>query len=188
MTEQRHAGLGIHAAAATGDVDHEQLKRRQIVRRLKIVSVAVLILLGLGAARTVLSRAANAKALDAGVAEHTAIYVKTTLPKSDGAARTVSLPGTLQGAVQAPIAARAAGYVKSWSKDIGSRVEKGDVLAVIEAPELDQQVSQAVAAREQMASTLSLAESTVARWEALRKKDVVSQQDLDERRTSTSAT
>jgi RND family efflux transporter MFP subunit len=95
----------------------------------------------------------------------------------------VSLPGTLQGAVQAPIAARAAGYVKSWSKDIGSRVEKGDVLAEIEAPELDQQVSQAVAARDQMASTLALADSTAARWEALRKKDVVSQQDLDERRS-----
>jgi RND family efflux transporter MFP subunit len=185
MTEQRHAGLGIHAAAPdAGDEHHDQLKRRQIARRLKIISIAVLVLLGLGAARTVLSRAANSKALDEGVAAHTAIYVKTALPKSGGTGRTVSLPGTLQGAVQAPIAARAAGYVKSWSKDIGSRVEKGDVLAVIEAPELDQQVSQAVAAREQTASTLTLAESTVARWEALRKKDVVSQQDLDERRST----
>jgi RND family efflux transporter MFP subunit len=96
----------------------------------------------------------------------------------------VALPGTLQGAVQAPIAARAAGYVKRWNKDIGSRVEKGDVLAELEAPELDQQVSQAQAARDQTASTVALAESTVARWEALRKKDVVSQQDLDERRAA----
>jgi RND family efflux transporter MFP subunit len=185
MTEQRHAALGIHAAAPDhGDAQHEQLKRREISRRLKIVSLAVLVLLGIGAARTVLVRSANARSLDAGVAEHTAIYVKTALPLSGGPGRTVALPGTLQGAVQAPIAARAAGYVKSWSKDIGSRVEKGDVLAVIEAPELDQQVSQAVAAREQMASTLALADSTVARWEALRKKDVVSQQDLDERRSA----
>ncbi len=183
MTEQRHAGLGIRAAApAEGDDHHEQLRRRQIVRRLKIAAVAVLVLLGLGAARTVLSRAANGKELDAGVAEHSAIYVKTTLPGAAGAGRTVALPGTLQGAVQAPIAARAAGYVKSWSRDIGSRVEKGDVLAELEAPELDQQVSQAKAARDQTASTVALAESTVARWDALRKKDVVSQQDLDERR------
>jgi len=185
MTEQRHAGLGIHAAAPeSGGDPHEQLQRRQIVRRLKIASVVVLVLLGLGAARTVVSRAANSKELDAGVAEHTAIYVKTTLPQSAGSGRTVSLPGTLQGAVQAPIAARAAGYVKSWDKDIGSRVHKGDVLAVLEAPELDQQVSQAVAARDQTASTVALAESTVARWDALRKKDVVSQQDLDERRAT----
>ncbi len=183
MTEQRHANLGIHAAAAdAGDAPHDQLRRRQIVRRLKIATVVGLVLLGVGAARTVLSRAANGKELDAGVAEHTAIYVKTTLPKAAGTGRTVALPGTLQGAVQAPIAARAAGYVKSWSKDIGSRVQKGDVLAELEAPELDQQVSQAQAARDQTASTVALAESTVARWDALRKKDVVSQQDLDERR------
>ena len=180
MTEQRHAGLGIHAAA--GDDQHEQLQRRQIVRRLKFIAFAVLVVLGVGAARTVLSRAANSKALDAGVAEHTAIYVKTALPQSAGSARTVALPGTLQGAVQAPIAARAAGYVKSWNKDIGSSVEKGDVLAELEAPELDQQVSQAKAVRDQTASTVALAQTTVDRWDALRKKDVVAQQDLDERR------
>ena len=56
------------------------------------------------------------------------------------------------------------------------------MLAELEAPELDQQVSQAQAARDQTASTVALAQSTVDRWDALRKKDVVSQQDLDERR------
>jgi RND family efflux transporter MFP subunit len=183
MTEQRHAGLGLHAAAPAEGADHpDQLQRRQIVRRLKVITIAVLVLLGLGAARTVLSRVANGKELDNGVAEHTAIYVKTTLPSAAGAGRTVALPGTLQGAVQAPVAARAAGYVKSWSKDIGSRVQQGDVLAELEAPELDQQVSQAKAARDQTASTVALAQTTVDRWDALRKKDVVSQQDLDERR------
>jgi RND family efflux transporter MFP subunit len=182
MTQQRHANLGIHAAS--GDDAHDQLQRRAIARRMKFIAVAALVLLGLGAARTVLSRVASGKALDAGVAEHTAIYVKTTTPQAAGAGRTVALPGTLQGAVQAPIAARAAGYVKRWNKDIGSRVDKGDVLAQIEAPELDQQVSQARAARDQTASTVALADSTVARWEALRSKDVVSQQDLDERRAA----
>jgi len=182
MTEQRHAGLGIHAAA--GDDEHHHLQRRKVVRGLKIVTIAVLVRLGVGAARTVLSRAANGKDLDAGVAEHTAIYVKTALPQAAGAGRTVALPGTLQGAVQAPIAARAAGYVKSWNKDIGSRVEKGDVLAELEAPELDQQVSQAKAVRDQTASTVALAQTTVDRWDALRKKDVVAQQDLDERRAA----
>src|SRR6185436_1809663 len=98
--------------------------------------------------------------------------------------RTLSLPGTLQGFVQAPIAARANGYVKRWYKDIGSRVKKGEPLADIEAPELDQQLSQAVAARDQASSSLELAKSTVARWENLRKKEVVSQQELDERRSA----
>jgi len=181
MTEQRHAGLGIHAA---GDGHPEHLQRRKVVRGLKTATIVVLVLLGLGAVRTVLSHAANAKDLDAGVADHTAIYVKTTLPQAAGASRTVALPGTLQGAVQAPIAARAAGYVKSWNKDIGSHVDKGEVLAELEAPELDQQVSQAKAVRDQTASTVALAQTTVDRWDALRKKDVVAQQDLDERRAA----
>src|SRR6185436_14286039 len=96
----------------------------------------------------------------------------------------IALPGTLQGAVQAPIAARASGYIKRWTKDIGSRVQKGELLAEIEAPELDEQVRQAVARRDQAASSLALAQSTVERWESLRKRDVVAQQDLDERRSA----
>jgi len=110
--------------------------------------------------------------------------VKTSLPKTNDAGQTLALPGTLQGFVQSPIAARSAGYLRRWTKDIGSRVEKGEVLAEIETPEIDQQLSQAVAAREQAASSMELARSTVERWEGLRKKDVVSQQDLDEKRSS----
>ena len=86
--------------------------------------------------------------------------------------------------MQSPIAARASGYLKRWTRDIGSKVAKGELLAEIETPEIDQQLSQAMAAREQAASTLSLAKSTAERWESLRKKDVVSQQDLDERRSA----
>ena len=69
------------------------------------------------------------------------------------------------------------------TKDIGAHVEKGELLAEIESPEIDQQLSQAVAARNQTAASLGLAKSTAERWEALRKKDVVSQQELDERRS-----
>jgi RND family efflux transporter MFP subunit len=94
------------------------------------------------------------------------------------------LPGTLQGVMQAPISARASGYLKRWTKDIGSHVERGELLAEIETPEIDQQLTQADAARAQAAASLALARSTVARWEALRSKDVVSQQELDERRSA----
>jgi RND family efflux transporter MFP subunit len=158
-------------------------RRRQTMRRAKILTAVVLVLLAVGAGRTVMSRMSNAKVLEAGIAENTTLYVKTTKPKSGGAGQTLSLPGTLQGSVQAPISARASGYLKRWYKDIGSRVAKGDVLADIESPELDQQLSQAIAARQQTASSLALAKSTMERWEALRKKDAVSQQELDERRS-----
>jgi RND family efflux transporter MFP subunit len=181
MTEERHHELGIH----TLDVDEhgEQLRRRQIVRRAKILSAVVLVLLAVGAGRTVMSRMSNDKKLEEGTVEHSKLYVRTASPKTNEAGQTLALPGTLQGNVQAPISARASGYLRRWHKDIGSRVNKGDLLAEIDAPEIDQQLSQAVAARQQAASSLALATSTMERWEALRKKDAVSQQELDERRS-----
>ncbi|MDM0016221.1 efflux RND transporter periplasmic adaptor subunit [Variovorax saccharolyticus] len=183
MTEQRHAALGIHPIAADEDGGHDDLpRRRQIVRSTRIAVLVVLALLAIGAARTVYVRTANARALEAGTAERATQYVKTALPQTAGSGQTLALPGTLQGFTQSPISARASGYLKRWTKDIGSRVEKGELLAEIETPEIDQQLSQAIAARQQAAAALELAKSTVARWEGLRKKDVVSQQDLDERR------
>ena len=156
---------------------------RKVLRRARVLMLVMLVLLAAGAGRTILSRIANANALEAGTAERAKVYVKTALPKSDAAGQTVSLPGTLQGYVQSPIAARASGYLKRWTHDIGSRVAKGALLAEIEAPEIDQQLSQAIAVREQTASSLGLAKSTRERWEALKKRDAVSQQDLDEKRS-----
>jgi RND family efflux transporter MFP subunit len=155
-----------------------------ILRRARILTVVLLALLVLAGGRTVYSRISNAKALEASVAERNKQYVRVATPKSGAAERTVVLPGTLQGYVQAPIAARASGYLKRWQVDIGSRVKQGELLAEIETPEIDQQLSQAVAARQQAASSLDLAHSTLQRWEALRKRDAVSQQELDERRSA----
>ena len=183
MTDQRHAALGIHPIAADEDGGADNLpRRRQIVRSTRIAVLLVLALLAIGAARTVYVRVANARALEAGTAERAIQYVKTALPQTAGSGQTLALPGTLQGFTQSPISARASGYLKRWTRDIGSRVEKGELLAEIETPEIDQQLSQAVAARHQAAAALELAKSTLARWEGLLKKDVVSQQDLDERR------
>ncbi len=157
--------------------------RARVVRRGTIVAVIVLVLLALGAGRTVLMRMANAKMLEDNAGEHAIQYVKTTYAKASSSGQKLVLPGTLQGFQQAPIAARASGYLRRWTRDIGSHVEKGELLAEIESPEIDQQLSQAVAAREQTAASLGLAKSTSERWEALRRKDVVSQQELDEKRS-----
>ena len=154
------------------------------LRRAKLLTVSVLVLLVLLGGRTIFSRISNAKELESGTAERNKLYVRVATPSAPSADTTVSLPGTLQGFIQAPIAARANGYLKRWYKDIGSRVKKGDLLAEIETPEIDQQLTQAIAAREQTASSLALARSTVERWEGLRKKDVVSQQEVDERRSA----
>lgn len=155
-----------------------------ILRRAGLLTLVVLVGLGLLAGRTVFSRISNAKALEAQVAERNKSYVRVTQPSSTPEAQTVVLPGTLQGYVQAPIAARSSGYLKKWYRDIGSRVKQGELLAEIETPEIDQQLSQAVAARQQAASSLALAASTRERWEALRKREAVSQQELDEKRSA----
>jgi len=157
---------------------------KRILRRAGLLTIAVVVGLGLLAGRTVFSRISNAKTLEAQVAERNKQYVRVTQPSSTPEAQTVVLPGTLQGYVQAPIAARSSGYLKKWYRDIGSRVKQGELLAEIETPEIDQQLSQAVAARQQAASSLALAASTRERWEALRKREAVSQQELDEKRSA----
>lgn len=178
MSEQHPAGTAPVAEGAS------PAERARVARGLRITAVVVLVLLALGAGRTVFMRLANARILETNAGEHAVQYVKVITAKSGGAGQTLVLPGTLQGYQQAPIAARSSGYLKRWTKDIGSHVEKGELLAEIESPEIDQQLSQAVAARQQMAATLGLAKSTDERWEALRRKDVVSQQELDERRSA----
>jgi len=159
-------------------------ERDPVLRRARLLTVALLVLLVLAGGRTVFSRISNARALEASVAERNKQYVRVATPKAGAAEQTVVLPGTLQGYVQAPISARASGYLKRWLVDIGSRVKQGQLLAEIETPEIDQQLSQAMAARQQAASSLELAHSTLERWAALRKRDAVSQQELDERRSA----
>jgi RND family efflux transporter MFP subunit len=158
-------------------------RRAGVARGTRIAVIVVLVLLVVGAGRTIVGRMANAKILETNVSEGAVQYVRTTVVRNSEGGQTLALPGSLQGFQQAPLAARSAGYVKRWTKDIGSHVAKGELLAVIESPEIDQQLSQAEAVRGQTAASLGLAKSTVERWEALRKRDVVSQQELDERRS-----
>jgi RND family efflux transporter MFP subunit len=162
----------------------DDAQRKRVARGARLTVIAVFVVLALGAARTVISRISNAQGLEADTVRAAAQYVRTTTVQSAGKGQTITLPGTLQGFVQAPVAARAGGYLRRWTKDIGSRVQQGELLAEIETPELDQQLSQAVAARNQTAASLELARTTMDRWEALRKRDAVSQQELEERRSN----
>ena len=179
MSHDRHSELGIHPLS-----EGEPQQRQQMMKRARLVLVVVLILLAAGAARTIISRTANARALEAGTAERAKVFVRVTEARSSADGQTLALPGTLQGFVQSPISARSGGYLKRWYKDIGAEVKKGELLAELDTPEIDQQLSQALAARQQAVSSMELAKSSMARWEALRKKDAVSQQELDERRSA----
>jgi RND family efflux transporter MFP subunit len=89
------------------------------------------------------------------------------------------LPGTLKPDVESPIYARTNGYLKKWYKDIGSHVQKGEILAEIDSPEVDQQLAQARADLVTSQANLSLATLTATRYQDLIKSDSVSRQDLD---------
>ena len=102
-------------------------------------------------------------------------------PKPEPPQQELTLPSTLQAYTESPIYARTNGYLARWYKDIGSRVEKGQLLADIDTPEIDQELLQARAARDQAEAQLSLAKSSAERWETLRKMDAVAQQETDER-------
>jgi RND family efflux transporter MFP subunit len=119
---------------------------------------------------------ALAKETDA-VAVPTVAVVK---PQSEASKDELILPGNLQAFAESPIFARTNGYLVRWTKDIGSKVQKGELLAVIDTPEVDQELSQARAARDQVKSALGLAKISADRWANLRKSDSVSQQEADQ--------
>lgn len=96
----------------------------------------------------------------------------------------LELPSTLQAYIESPIYARTTGYLARWYKDMGSRVTKGELLAEIETPEVDQELMQARAARDQALEQLKLAQTSAKRWEDLQKMDAVTQQETDERSSS----
>jgi RND family efflux transporter MFP subunit len=93
--------------------------------------------------------------------------------------REIVLPGNIQAFTLAPIYARTTGYVKSWSHDIGSHVRKGELLAVIETPELDQELAQAKADLATATTNAELAKTTASRYQDLIGEKAVSQQDTD---------
>jgi len=102
-------------------------------------------------------------------------------PKVEPPQQELVLPSTLQAYIESPIYARTNGYLLKWYKDIGSHVQKGERLADIETPEIDQELQQSRAARDQAAAQVEIAKTSAKRWENLQKMDAVAQQETDER-------
>ena len=100
-------------------------------------------------------------------------------PILQASAQEIVLPGNIQAFSLAPIYARTTGYVKAWYHDIGSHISKGELLAVIETPELDQQLAAAKADVATAQSNAGLAKVTSERYGDLIGRNAVSQQDTD---------
>ncbi len=161
-----------------------KMSDQNVVAKSKIWIGVFVFLLVAGSVNTIVNRMGNANTLEKQIEDKTKLYVKVAVVKNADAPQLLRLPGTLLGFSQAPVAARASGYIKRWNKDIGSLVQEGEVLAEIDTPELDQLLSQLVATQQQASESMQLAKSSLERWEALRKKDVVSQQEYEEKRST----
>ncbi len=148
-------------------------------RALMVVGVALLILLVAGAI-TLISRASHEQALAKETEQQTIPTVAVVHPLAEKPDEELVLPGSLQAFEESPIYARTNGYLVRWYKDIGSRVKEGDLLATIDTPEIDQELNQTRAARQQIVAQLELAKISAERWENLRKSDSVSAQEADQ--------
>jgi RND family efflux transporter MFP subunit len=102
-------------------------------------------------------------------------------PKAEGAGDALTLPGNVQAYNSAAIYARTTGYIRKWFVDIGDPVRAGQTLAILDAPEVDQQVAAAQADLQTARANQSLAASTATRWRDLLAKDAVSKQETDEK-------
>lgn len=151
------------------------------IKRHHFVLVLVAILFLAGAAVAFALRLGEHRAL---AKETEALAVPSVIviqPKPEPARQDLTLPSSLQAFTESPIYARTSGYVAHWYKDIGSQVKKGQLLADLETPEVDQELLQSRAARGQAEAQMNLAKTSAERWESLRKMDAVAQQETDEK-------
>jgi RND family efflux transporter MFP subunit len=153
-------------------LSHRQL---QLTGLAAVALAAVIVVLGIS----------TRKMADARLREWTenqAVPVVTVVkPDTRGKRTTVELPGRLEAYSQAQIYSRVAGYLKEWKADIGTPVKAGDLLAEIDAPELDKEIVQAEGVVASAQAMSVLANSTLQRGQSLSQSGSVSKQDLDQR-------
>jgi membrane fusion protein, multidrug efflux system len=148
-------------------------------RKAVIIVVLVVVVLLVSGAMSMFSRFRSGRALAKETEIDSVATVAIVHPLAEKPNEELVLPASLQAYEESPIYARTNGYLLRWYKDIGSRVEKGELLAEIDTPEVDQELSQARASREQIAAQLEIAKISADRWRNLRKTDSVSQQETD---------
>jgi RND family efflux transporter MFP subunit len=138
-----------------------------------LIVVAVLLISG------ILSRVRARASLSKETAQAALTAVSVVSPKRTTPVDEIILPGNVQPYITSPIYARTNGYLKKWYFDIGAHVKQGDLLAVIETPEVDQQLQQARSNLLTAQANLALASITKTRYQGLLKSNAVSQQDVD---------
>jgi len=148
-------------------------------RKLLLVGVIAVVIAGLIAVSGIVSRSKSNRELVQWTGKQAVPTVALAQIKHGDQYQSLRLPGTIQAYRRAAIYARVSGYLKSWQLDIGAPVQPGQVLAVIDTPDLDQQLAQAKATLANAQATAQLAAVTAQRFTALLQRQVASQQAAD---------
>ena len=167
-------------ASQNNSEQRPQIESRPLSRSLFVGLAAAALLLGVVIYSGIHQRAMAASNLGAATERAAIAAVNVVEPKSGTDLQELVLPGTTQAFIDTPIFARTSGYLKQWYFDIGAHVEQGQLLAVIETPELDRQLAQAQANLKTAQANEKLAEITATRWQNLLKTDSVSKQETDQ--------
>jgi len=146
------------------------------------LAVAIVLLAAIGYG--LYARSAGAKRLTRATEDAAVPSVNVVHPTAGSEADDLALPGSVQAFTDTPIYSRTNGYLRKWYFDIGSRVHKGQLLAEIETPEVDQQLNQSRAELERIQANEQLAGVTSNRWQALLAKHAVSQQEADQAKSN----
>lgn len=175
VTNQREAAEGPagRTGAPGGPPSSGSSALRTILLLMIVIAAAVVVIWGISSRREANAELAQ-ETQDLAVPTVAVIHPKPGAPQQE-----LVLPGDMQPYIDAPIFARTNGYLKKWYTDIGAEVKAGQLLAEIDAPEVDQQLAQAKADLATAEANLNLAEITAARYKDLLKTDSVAQQDVD---------
>jgi RND family efflux transporter MFP subunit len=184
--EYRVDGLEPHAkgaevdAKARGASPEPELKQHKPVkvgRAIVLLAVAAIAVAYTG----ISGRRHEGETLKQWTQEQAITPVAVVAPQRGGEVRELVLPGNVDAFYSASIHGQVRGYVQEWRRDIGAKVHQGDVLAVVDTPELDQSIAVAQSELARANANLALAKVTAARWNSLRASAAVSQQTADEK-------
>jgi RND family efflux transporter MFP subunit len=152
--------------------------KKHSYKRWLVLSIAVIVIAAL-LASGIRSRVRAGAKLRTETSQVAITSVSIVAPKRTSPTQEIILPGNVQSFITSPIYSRTNGYLKKWYFDIGAHVKEGQLLAIIDAPEVDQAVEQSQGNLNTAQANLALAEITRNRYQGLLKSNAVSQQDVD---------
>jgi len=175
-TVREVADSPVGSARANAEPQGQQRPQRKVVWALGAVALCLAGVVFLG----IRSRVGAESRLKSATNQAATPVVQVIYPQPGAPTQEIVLPGSTQAFTDTPIYARTNGYLKRWYFDIGARVKKGQLLAEIETPEIDQQLEQARSDFETAQANSQLAKTTADRWQFLVKSGSVSKQETDQ--------